>query len=219
MKIRGTTVVVAGLAAVFCVFLTACATTSTPTPNARINEGYDERSDVDIVAYSLRISRSPTTELQIVKNWDTDSDDTAVGVYLSIENRSSVELSKVEQLMFSVDGTRFDFYGAPAVDQDVFEISSEERGYYFAEPPDTGNLVQMQQIGGASLEDQIAEVSDRNEQLTETRINELVESASNASDIAVTLFPEGTSEGETYTFTQEDRTTLREFSNRIESSR
>ena len=186
----------------------------------QITESYNERTDTDTTAYLVGLEENPLTVVQFFLNKPRSDEPNELGMFMQVINRSSTVIPEYEQLVFEVDGERFTFYGAPAFRAQIAleDQSAESRGYYYASPPDVGNLVQMQQLGGASFEDQLSEVTDTDPEATEELLQQVIEAAPTADQVVVKLFAEDEVDvSTTYVLSQTDQEVLAEFHEIIQS--
>jgi len=186
----------------------------------RITESYNERTDTDTTAYLVGLEENPLTVVQFFLNKPRSDEPNELGMFMQVINQSTAAVPEYEQVVFEVDGERFTFYGAPAFRAQIAleDQSAESRGYYYASPPDVGNLVQMQQIGGASFEDQLSEVTDTDPEATEELLQQVIEAAPTADQVVVKLFAEDEVDvSTTYVLSQTDQEVLAEFHEIIQS--
>ena len=212
---------VAVAAATVGALLLGCATVL-PTGagfETQIIQAYNERENIDVTAYILQLEQNPLTVVQLYLNQPRTNGGTELGVFMEVLNRRTADLAEYEQVVFEVDDERFTFYGAPAQRQQIIgDQSAEERAYYYATPPDVGNLVQMQQIGGLSFEDQLSEVTDTDPGQTQELVQRLILEAALAERVVVKLFAEDeVAASTTYVLTETDQEVLRRFRDAVQA--
>ena len=130
---------------------------------------------------------------------------------LQITNDYNIKIFEYNQMTYMVDDQRFDFYGAPIHEKDIFNDTAFELTFFLSSKPDIGDLFDIQAWSNDDVYAQNEEITDLNPEETKEMILNLISKIVDANSITIKLFNNNKDETLEYNFTEFDIIKAKEF--------
>ncbi len=198
-----------------CISMSGSNTNNSSGSNPQIESKYNDKSNSTTLAFYLMIKSSPKIYPQIMQVQDNVTDENNYFLNLQISNDYNIEILKYDQMTYMVDDERFDFYGAPVYEQNIYNDTAFELTFFLSSKPDIGDLRDIQAWSNDDVYVQNEEITDLNLEETNEMIFSLIASIIDASSITIKLFNNTPAETIEYSFNESDITKAKEFATQI----
>ena len=183
--------------------------------NSKIVTQDNDKSNSTTYAYYLKIKSSPQIYPQIAQVKHNITKEYLYLLTLQITNNYNIKILEYNLMTYIVDDVRFDFYGAPVHDQDIFNDTAFELTSFLSSKPDIGDLFDIQAWSNDDVYAQNEVITDLNPEETKEMILGLIAEISNANSITIKLFNNYPAETLKYIFPEDDIVLAKEFATRI----
>ncbi len=183
--------------------------------NSKIVTQDNDKSNSTTYSYYLKIKSSPQIYPQIAQVKHNITKEYLYLLTLQITNNYNIKILEYNLMTYIVDDVRFDFYGAPVHDQDIFNDTAFELTSFLSSKPDIGDLFDIQAWSNDDVYAQNEVITDLNPEETKEMILGLIAEISNTNSITIKLFNNYPAETLKYIFPEDDIVLAKEFATRI----
>ncbi len=193
-------------------------TNNAGSSNPQIVTQYNDKSNSTTYAYYLMIKSIPKLYPQISQVQDNTTKEYLYLLSLQITNDYNIKIFEYNQMTYIVDDQRFDFYGAPVHEQDIFNDTAFELTSFLSSKPDIGDLFDIQAWSNDDVYAQNEEITDLNPEETKEMILNLISKIVDANSITIKLFNNNKDETLEYNFTEFDIIKAKEIAAAVQTA-